>query len=389
MKGFDVIVVGLGTAGSATCMELARRGVSVLGIDAFKPPHENGSHHGASRSIRRAYLEGTAYVPMAIRAWALWQKLERDTGTHLLAPTGNLTIGPEDAPAVTGFFKSARNYEIPFEALTAAEVRRRWPRLAPEKGFVAGLETRAGILFPERCITGMLSMAESAGAALHFHEKVDGWAETGESVTVFTSRGRYQADRLVLAAGAFNKALLDTYGAALIPKRVPVHWVEPPVETDFRLSTFPVNFWQVPRAEGSTADGYGEFYALPVIGDRRCVKVAAHNDLSDCDPETINREVTVEEKAAMGKFIGKYIPSLMGRPMRSHVCLYTLTPDGDFFLGPIPGQIRVVAAALAGHGFKFAPVLGEILADFLEDKTPTFDVKMFSPARFQALYRLI
>ena len=386
MKGFDVIVVGLGTAGSATCMELARRGVSVLGIDAFRPPHDSGSHHGASRSIRRAYLEGTAYVPMAIRAWELWRKLEKDTGTHLLVPTENLTIGPADAPAVSGFFISARSYDIPFEDLTAAEVRRQWPQLKPEDGFVAGLETRAGILFPERCIEVMLSEAEKAGAALQFDEKVLGWAETGDSLTVFTTRGNYQTDRVMMAAGARNKDLLGHYGAPLIPKRVPVYWVEPPVEADFRLGTFPVNFWQVPRGGGSAAEGYGEFYALPVIDEGGRVKVAAHNNLSDCDPETMNRQVMVEEVLAIREFLGKYLPSLMGRPMKSHVCLYTLTPDGDFFLGSLPGKMRMAAAALAGHGFKFAPVIGEILADFLEEKTPMFDVKMFSPARFQALH---
>lgn len=384
MKGYDVIVVGLGTAGAATCMELARRGVSILGIDAFRPPHDRGNHHGESRSIRRAYLEGTAYVPMAMRAWELWRKLEKERGIDLLVRTGNLTIGPMDAPAVTGFFKSARTYDIPFEDLTAAEVRSRWPRLTPPDTFAAGLETGAGILFPERCITAMLAEAERAGAAFLFHEMVTGWAETGDRVEVYTSGGRYEGNRLMLAAGARNKALLGSRGAALLPKRVPVWWVAPPPEADFRLGTFPVNFWQVPRAEEVDDQRYGEFYSLPVIGDGGRVKVAAHNGLIDCDPETASREVAAEEDAAIREFLEKYLPWLKDRPMESHVCLYTLTPDGDFFLGPIPGQRRVFAAALAGHGFKFAPVIGEILADLLEEKTPAFDVKMFSPGRFPA-----
>ena len=252
MKRFNVIVIGLGTAGSATCMVLARRGVTVLGIDAFRPPHDRGSHHGESRSIRRAYLEGTAYVPMALRAWELWRKLEKDTGTRLLVPTGNLTIGPEGAPAVAGFFKSARTYDIPFEALTAAAVRRRWPRLHLPDGFVAGLEIRAGILFPERCIEVMLSEAEAAGATLVFGERVAGWEETGSGVAVSTPEGRYEADRLLLAAGASSKALLGGHGAALLPKRVPVFWVAPHTEADFSLDAFPVNFWQVPRGGGSS-----------------------------------------------------------------------------------------------------------------------------------------
>jgi len=138
----------------------------------------------------------------------------------------------------------------------------------------------------------------------------------------------------------------------------------------------------VPGTGDSGMERYGEFYSLPAIGNGGRVKVAAHNNLSDCDPETVSRQAGAEEEAAIREYLGKYLPSLKDQPMESHVCLYTLTPDGDFFMGPVPGKPRVVASALAGHGFKFAPVLGEILADFLEEKAPTFDVTMFSPGRF-------
>ena len=145
MSAYDFIVVGLGTAGSATCMTLARRGFKVLGIDRYRPPHQMGSHHGASRSVRRAYIEGTSYVPMAMKSWQLWRKLEKNSGQKLLVKTGNLTIGPPDSSAVTGFIASAQTYEIPHEYLTATEVCKRWPHLSPPDTFVAGLEIEAGI----------------------------------------------------------------------------------------------------------------------------------------------------------------------------------------------------------------------------------------------------
>ncbi|MGD9018318.1 MAG: FAD-dependent oxidoreductase, partial [Desulfobacterales bacterium] len=119
-------------------MTLARRGFKVMGIDKYRPPHDKGSHHGASRSIRRAYLEGTSYVPMALRSWELWRKLEKDSGQELLVKTGNLTIGPPESPAVAGFITSAQAYEIPHEYLTAIEIRKRWPQLSPPETFVAG-----------------------------------------------------------------------------------------------------------------------------------------------------------------------------------------------------------------------------------------------------------
>ena len=381
-KTVDVIVVGLGTAGAAAAMTLARRGVSVLGVDAFRPPHDRASHHGKSRSIRRAYLEGTAYVPMALRAWQLWRKLEADTGADLLAVTGNLTIGPPDAPAVKGFLQSARTYNIAHESLCAAEVRRRWPLLAVPDHFAAGLEIEAGVLFPERCISAMLAEAEKAGAMLRFSEPAVCWQETSAGVRLQTPNGTYEAGHLLLAAGARNKALMGSAGQWLFPKRVPVHWLTAPPAADVSLGAFPVNFWQIPTEAKAAGTGYLEFYTLPSVGPGGRFKAAAHNDLDDCDPDTMPRQVSREESIKTRRFLETYLPSLAQCPMESHLCLYTLTPDGHFILGKPHGYKRVAAAALAGHGFKFAPVLGEILADMLQGQPPAFDTAMFSPGRF-------
>lgn len=380
MPIFDVIVVGLGTVGSATCMELARRGISVLGLDACRPPHKMGSHHGESRSIRRAYLEGTAYVPMAQQAWELWRRLESDTGTRLLTPTGNLTIGPGDAPAVEGFLASARRYDISHELLTAADVRRRWPQLAVPDNFVAGLEAEAGVVAPEKALIAMLAEAEKAGAAMRFDERVTGWRDEGNHIRVKSSRGAYEAGRLLLSAGAGTKPLLDPLGEWLIPKRVPVHWVAPPPAPSFELGIWPVNFWQLPMKDKPGV--YHERYALPVTRSDGRVKVAAHNHLEDCDPLGVARNVAPEEVADIRRFMATYIPPLAMGDIHSDVCLYSMTPDADFVLGALSGHANVFTTALAGHGFKFAPVLGEIMADMLEEKEPAFDVSRFSPDRF-------
>ncbi len=242
MSVYDFIVVGLGTAGSASCLALARRGHSVLGLDARHPPHNRGSHHGETRSIRRAYLEGTGYVPMALNSWESWRRLERDRKTTILVSTGNLTIGPADCPAVSGFLSSAQAYDIPYQYLSAAEVSKRWPQLSPAGNFAAGLEVEAGLLFPEMCIDLLLSEAQKAGATLLYNEPADGWSDSGDRVHVHTKRGRYEAGRLLLAAGAWNKKLAGPFGAQLMPKRVPVHWIDPPAAKDFDLGAFPVNF---------------------------------------------------------------------------------------------------------------------------------------------------
>jgi sarcosine oxidase len=383
MHHYDVIVVGLGTAGSATCMNLAQRGVSVLGIDALHPPHALGSHHGESRSVRRAYLEGTAYLPMALRAWDLWRKLETDSGERLLVTTGNLTIGPPDGPALSGFMDSAQAGGIPHELLTAAEIRRRWPPLAPLRHFSAGLEKEAGIVFPETCIRVFLAMAEAAGARLHVGERVTGWTSTAGAIDIRSTLGRYTAGRVLIAVGACAGRLLGATGTLLTPKRVPVHWITPPDATAYQLGQFPVNFWQVPINEAAgTRAPYREFYALPAIKPGGRVKAAFHNQLADVDLENPPPAVSTAEKAAIRAMLYRFLPPLSDRPTTSDTCMYTLTPDDHFLMGPLPENENVLAVALAGHGFKFAPVVGEILADWLDGHAPEIDMDFFSPQRF-------
>ncbi|MFP4309937.1 MAG: N-methyl-L-tryptophan oxidase [Desulfococcaceae bacterium] len=383
MKSPDVVIVGLGTVGAATCMELSQRGVSVVGLDRARPPHETGSHHGETRSVRRAYLEGTAYVPMARKAWELWERLERDAGVSLLTPTGNLTIGPPDCPAVRGFLEAAAAGNFPHEALEAAEVRKRWPRLAPPDDFAAGLEITAGIVRPEAAVSTFLAEAEKAGADLRFNEPVADWSETSGRIEVRTASGVHETGRLLLAGGARNPGLLGSAGRFLSPVRVPVHWIEPPHETDFRLGEFPVNFWQIPATEADGQSGFQEFYSLPSVAPGARVKSAIHNRLEPCDPDGTPPVPSHEETDRLRNLLGRHIPSLADRPMDGRVCFYTLTPDGDFVLGPIPESDRVFTAALAGHGFKFAPALGGVLADLIQGNAPEWDVERFSPARFE------
>ena len=386
MAKYDFIIVGLGTVGSAACMTLARRGFTVLGIDQYPPPHNMGSHHGSSRSVRCAYLEGTSYVSMALSSWELWRKLEKDSGQKLLTKTGNLTLGPCESPAISGFVASAQSYDIPHECLTAAEVRKRWPQLTPPDSFVAGLEKEAGIVFPELSITAFLAEAIKAGANLVVDERVDRWTESYGNVQVHTTRKTYETDRLLLATGAWTNRLLGLPDSPLKPKRVPVHWFEAPKDRSFHLGNFPVNFWQIPTQKNlSTPQTYKEFYTFPVIDPGTKIKAAFHNGLVDCDPDTLVREVLPDETQMVREIISELLPSLHQNPVTSEVCLYSMTSDGHFYLGRRPGSHRVFGVSLAGHGFKFAPVLGEILADLMVDIAPTFDIELFSPNRFDYL----
>jgi sarcosine oxidase len=320
---------------------------------------------------------------MALRSWELWRRLEKDSGQQLLVKTGNLTIGPPESPAVSGFMASAQSYAIPHECLTAAEVRKRWPQLALPDAFVAGLEKEAGIVFPEVSIATFLTEAKKAGADLIVDQQVYHWTENHGNVIVHTARDTYETGRLLISAGAWTNELLGLPDRQLMPKRVVVHWLEVSNDRQLRLGRFPVNFWQVPKENSPGApQTYREFYALPVLETPPRMKVAFHNGLVDCDPATLNRAVLAHEVETIKGVISQFLPGLQDCPITSEVCLYTLTPDGHFYLGKRPGSEYVFGVALAGHGFKFAPVLGEILADLLADIPPAVDIELFSPTRF-------
>ena len=384
MQTIDFIIVGLGTAGSATCMSLARRGFKVLGLDAHHPPHHHGSHYGGTRSVRRAYLEGSSYVPMAMASWELWRKLERDIGRTLLVETGNVTIGPTDCPAVQGLLESAKAYDIPHDFLTAKDIRKRWAPLTPAEDFVGGLEKEAGIVFPEAAITAFLEEAQRGGATLKFNSPVSALMDNRHGVTVRCggdSGEVYEAGRLLVAAGSWTGDLLGLPAEVLIPRRVPVHWFDVGDNHSYSLGKFPVNFWQVP-AEDNQALTYREFYSLPTTSHTPLVKAAFHNGLSRCEPKSLDRKITQAEVQEIKTTLSRFIPNLADQHVRSDVCLYTMTSDGEFYLGKIPGSNNCFGVALAGHGFKFAPVLGEMLADLLTDTEPDFAIENFSPNRF-------
>ena len=383
MNSYDFIIVGLGTAGSATCMNLVRRGYSVLGLDQFSPPHTMGSHHGKSRSVRRAYPEGSTYVAMALKSWELWRTLEQDQGQQLLVTTENITIGPPQCPALSGFLESARVHGIPHEYLNGREIRQRWPQFSLPDHFCGGLETEAGIVFPELAIRALLNEARNGGAELHMNERAQQWIEHPTGVKVITDRTTYEAGRLLLAAGAWSKHLEGRQADVLQPKRVAVHWLTPPNARAFSLHNFPVNFWQVPvNDDPAFPDGYKEFYSLPTLVPDGVVKIALHNGLPDGDPAAMPRKVHEDETVLLKEMISTHLPSLVDSPVRTDACFYMMTPDRHFYLGRLPGSTHVYGAALAGHGFKFAPVLGELLADLLTDMPSEFDSALFSPDRF-------
>ena len=367
MPGYDVAIIGLGAMGSFTAMELAGRGASVIGFDRFSPPHEKGSHGGETRAFRTIYTEHPDYVPLMKRSLELWESLAAEGHPELLTWTGVLSLGEPDSPLLEGIRQSAAVYGLPVQPLSADEVRGRFPAFAPPQNFTGLLDTRAGLIDVAVALDCALQAARRLGAELKLDREVLGWSAEGREVVVSTREGRVRAKRLVVTAGAWSGAILRALKLPLLVRRQVLTWFRPHRPEWFQPDQAPV-FVFAP----------GGFYGFPEIGGGG-VKIAYH-ERGDPLPSFPVRVPPASEAdlAPLARDIARFVPGLLnaGRPpldqlLAAKTCLYTLTPDGQFIIDRHPRYEQVLfGAGFSGHGFKFAPVLGEVLADLaLEGKT--------------------
>jgi sarcosine oxidase len=365
----DVLIAGLGAMGSSAAYHLGRRGVRVCGFDRFSPPHAMGSSHGQTRIIREAYFEDPVYVPMVQRAYELWRELEREAATPLLLQTGGLMIGAPDSQLVCGAKASAEQYGLEHEVLGCSDVSRRFPALKPERNMVAVYEARAGILFPEECVAAHLSRARGCGAQLHFDEPVLSWQAGAHGVSVRTEKGSYRADQLIVTAGAWVGQLLADLEPPLAVERQVAFWFDPNSSRDhFSAANCPVHLWQFD--DGRFA------YGFPDLGSG--VKIAWHQQGIRGTPDSLTRGVSAQEVEDIRSVLRRFLPDADGGFRSAVACLYTNTPDEHFWIDRHPLHANVlVASPCSGHGFKFASVIGEILADLATRGSASFDLSVF------------
>lgn len=370
---YEVIIVGLGAMGSSAASHLAESGLHVLGVDRYQPPHSFGSSHGLTRIIREAYFEDPLYVPLVQRAYELWAELGKKTGERLLLQTGGLMIGPPDGVLVNGARRSAEQHKLAHEILTSTELGQKFPVFNLEDNPTAVWEPRAGILFPERAIKIHLELAAKFGAHLRFNEAVGKWEHFGRGVRVFADRSSYTARHLVLSPGAWMNSLLSEPRLPLTVERQVLFWFKPAARAEmFHPDRFSIFIRQYARERF--------FYGFPDLGDG--VKVAFHHQGGQVEPDTISQDVDVNEIAEMREVLDRYLPDANGELRSTAVCMYTNTPDEHFVLDYHPKFSQVVVASpCSGHGFKFSPVIGEMIAAMVGGKRPRFDLALFKIAR--------
>ena len=371
---YDAIVLGLGGMGSAAAAHAASRGMRVLGVERFGPAHDRGSSHGSTRIIRQAYFESPDYVPLLRRAYELWDALAARTSTTLRAQTGGLFVGRPETPVVAGTLASALHWQLAHQVYDAADLRRRFPAVRPRDEEIGVYEAIAGALFPEAGVQAHLDVATAAGAELRFSVQATGWDADDRGVRVALADGtRAEAERLTICAGPWFARVAPELGVPLRVERNVQFWFAP-LDRDL-VSPERLPVYALDR------DGKRMLYGFPDFGEG--AKVAHHGSGVEADPDALDRDVRDDEIAVAREALSSFVPAAAGTFLRAAPCMYTLTPDEHFVIGPHPGQPRVVlVGGFSGHGYKFAPVVGEIVAALLANDDPGFDLGLFAPARF-------
>lgn len=373
---YDAIVIGLGAMGSAATYQLAQRGQRVLGIEQFAPGHDQGSSHGYHRMIRTSATQDDGYVPLANRAFELWDEAAAAAGRELLRMNGELRLVAVGSDGRHGATVSEMQRKGYWEVLDEAALRERFPGARLHEGMAAIYEAAAGFLWSERGITTHVELAQRHGATIQTDEELQRWEPDGDGVRVTTSRGTYHTARLILTVGpwapevlaglAFPYRVIRSINAYFEPSR-PDWWTVEAGAPDFLLD--------VPE---------GSYYGIPSV-DGLGVKIgrSATEWGTETTARTIRREIDDSEVEMMRTALDTYLPGAAGAEMKRITCMCTYTSDGDFIIDRHPQHPAVIfGCGFSGRGYKFAPTIGEILADLAIDGQTRHEIGFLSAARF-------
>jgi sarcosine oxidase len=359
--------------GSAALECAARRGLRVLGVEQYAPVHALGSSHGEARMIRKAYYEHPAYVPLLERAYALWSALEHRAGETLLRRTGVLQVGHEESEVVRGVRASAAEHSLAIEVLDAQAMRRRFPMVRPLDEEIGVFEPDGGVLAPEASLRALLRLAVAHGAQARFGVRVASWSRRGESLAVALDDGEtVRARALALCTGPWLAHELAALGVAIEVRRKVQVWFTPGTPA-FALGACPAFLVDRP-ALGDL------LYGFPDAG--KGVKAAFHGGGEATRPERIDRTPHERDVGPVRAALETWMPGAAVEIRDASVCQYDMSPDGHFVLGPHPHEPAVIlAGGFSGHGFKFTPLIGEIVTDLTGGATP-HEIGFLSPTRF-------
>lgn len=368
---YDLIIIGSGSVGAAAGYYATLSGLNVLMTDAHLPPHQEGSHHGDTRLIRHAYGEGEKYVPLVLRAQQLWEQLMAESGEAVFDRTGVINIGPADSTFLANVAQSAAQWQLAVEKLDAPSLMARWPEIRVPDDYIGLFEADSGVLRSELAVKTWIRLAKEAGCAQLFNCPVTALHHHDDGISIDTQEGTFHGKKVLVSAGTWVQKLLPEL--PIQPVRKVFAWFQ----ADGRYSTkntFPAFTGEMPNG--------GQYYGFPAEDNE--LKIGRHNG-GQLISETQQRTPFGEEPGDGSEcfaFLRQFLPGI-GGCLYGASCTYDNSPDEDFIIDTLPGfPDTLIVTGLSGHGFKFAPVLGEIACEFAHGKSSRFDLQPFSLSRF-------
>jgi sarcosine oxidase len=357
----DVIIIGLGSMGSAASYYLSKAGYSVLGLEQFDLVHEKGSHSGQSRIIRMSYFEHPNYVDLLKRAYQSWEELEQIGRKKLFYKTGVLYVGTAQSEVLSGVQNSAKIHQLNIQTLSHSELKSQYPAFSIPEGMQGIFEANAGFVLPESSIEKYCQLAIENGAECRSNCEVYSWQCSNDGVVVNTSQGEFKAKKLVITAGAYTQKLIPGLSEILCPTIQTLSWKLPEKSEIFELGNFPC--WLIDDPD------QGVFYGFPNLENENLngpkgIKIGHHVFGNKWDFHS-SYDVSLHMQESIRYALRKYLPKAGYNTEISKTCLYTYSPDENFIIDILPetGGKVCLAAGFSGHGFKFIPVVGEILKD--------------------------
>ncbi len=368
---FEYIVIGAGGTGAATAYQLAKRGASVALFERFQIGHDQGSSHGHSRIFRFAY-DRPEYARMAIEALRAWRELEADAEEELLTPTGGLDLGPQGTVSLDQTAQSLSDVHADFDVLDAAQIMQRFPQWRVPDDWMGVYSEDAGIVNPTETVDVLAAAAQAHGATLlEWTPVTQIHTNDPAQITLETSRGTFSCRKLVIAAGGWLNELMPDLKLPLSVTLEASVFFRPQRIDEFRVGRFPIFI-----EHGSMA------YGFPVFG-LPGVKIGFHHGGAPTTATTRDFAVPPEMIEHLRTFLESHLPRAAGRVIQAKTCLYTNTPGTDFLIDThaniVPGGSEhiIIASPCSGHGFKFVPLMGQILADATMGQNHAFWLPQF------------
>ena len=369
MADTEVIVVGLGAMGSAALYHLARRGVAALGLEQYQLGHAFGSSHGQSRAFRIFYHD-PLYIEMARAALPLWRELESRSGEQLLTLNGSLIFAQEDNAAFNQNVQVIQTVQQPYQLLTSTQVADRFPVLRIPVNSVACYTGEAGFVNAGRSVQTHLSQARRLGATVQEQVCVQRLDLNGNRPLLETSTGQYRCNRLIITPGPWASSILAQLALPLQVTRQQKFYFQPRHAAAYKPERLPV-FADLDRL----------YYGFPWT--ETGLKVADDNHGEVTSPDQINRMLDMQKRDDLENWLKMIMPGIDSTFVAGATCMYTVTPDRDFLIGPYPKHPNVlIGAGFSGHGFKFSTLVGHILAELATDGTTSYQIERFRLDRF-------